>query len=302
MLKIEEKTFMNLQEAVAWLLDNNSIPFQCTANYAANTEIGLGTIVNPSPAKVRIGSLIFFADSKVSTVIGITETGFICSDKYNNLVDDIAYVTDVAINSSAHLITTLSDGQTIDAGLIKQVSSFSIDASQHLIANFNNGTTNDLGAIFNGNVNISGNFTANSIIENMNGYSFEINSQAINKGFSAVYASIVKNGNKLTAVFFGNFTLNASTDASPTLCYFRMPTSVANKLIPYSGSVLMYKRIDFYKNLVGTPIPTNCVIAKTTENDGFYIYFRNLTTSITDNDSYNFRIEVTFLLSENMAS
>ena len=65
MLKIEGKTFMNIQEAVQWLLDNNALPFQSSANYIANTEIGMGTIVNPSPAKVRIGSLIFFADSKI---------------------------------------------------------------------------------------------------------------------------------------------------------------------------------------------------------------------------------------------
>lgn len=156
MLQINGKTFMNLQEAVQWLLDNNALPYQSTANYVANTEIGMGTIVNPSPAKVRIGSLIFFADSKVSTVIGLTQNGFICSDEYNNLVDDVAHVTGVSINASGHLITTFSDGQTQDAGLIKQVSSFSINASQHLIANYNDGTSTDLGAIFAGNIITTG--------------------------------------------------------------------------------------------------------------------------------------------------
>ena len=171
MLKIEGKTFMNIQEAVQWLLDNNALPFQCTANYAGNTEIGMGTIVNPSPAKVRIGSMIFFADSKVSTVVGITENGFICSDQYNNLVDDVAYVTNVAINASGHLITTFSDGQTQDAGIIKQISSFSINASQQLVATFNDGTTQNLGAIFTGNVNIAGSLSANSVsINNVQGF------------------------------------------------------------------------------------------------------------------------------------
>lgn len=164
MLKINGKTFMNLQEAVQWLLDNNALPFQSSANYVANTEIGMSTIVNPSPAKVRIGSLIFFADSKVSTVIGITENGFICSDQYNNLVDDVAYVTGVSIDASGHLITTLSDGQTIDAGIVKQVSGFSINASQHLIVSFNDGTSTDLGAIFNGSITISGNLTVTGSI------------------------------------------------------------------------------------------------------------------------------------------
>ena len=163
MLSIGNKTFMNLQEAVGWLLENNALPFQSSANYVANTEIAMSTLVNPSPAKVRVGSLVFFADSKVSTVIGVTSNSFIVSDQYNNLVDDIAYVTNVEVNASGHLITTLSDGQQIDAGLLKQLSNFNIDASQHLIANYNDGTSTDLGAIFNGNVTITGDFSAKTV-------------------------------------------------------------------------------------------------------------------------------------------
>ena len=161
MLKINDKIFMNLQEAVQWLLDNNALPFQSSANYVANTEIGLGTIVNPSPAKVRIGSLIFFADSKVSTVTGLTENGFIVSDQYNDLVDDVVYVSNVALNASGHLIVTLSNGDSIDAGIVKQVSGFSIDGSQHLIVNYNDGTSTDLGAIFAGNIYINGTLSVN---------------------------------------------------------------------------------------------------------------------------------------------
>ena len=147
MLQINGKTFMNLQEAVQWLLDNNALPYQSSANYIANTEIGLGTITNPSPAKVRIGSLIFFADSKVSTVTGLTENGFIVSDQYNDLVDDVVYVSNVALDASNHLKVTLSNGTVIDAGQINAVTSFTIDASQHLIVSYINGTTQDLGSL-----------------------------------------------------------------------------------------------------------------------------------------------------------
>lgn len=160
------KICMNEQEAIQWLLDNYPIPFQCSANYTADTEIGLGTIVNPTPAKVKVGSIIFFADSKVSTVVGLTANGFICSDQYNDLVDDVVYVSNVAINASGHLIVTLSNGTNIDAGLIKQVSNFSINASQHLIANYNDGSSNDLGAIFSGNINIAGTLSANTMSVN----------------------------------------------------------------------------------------------------------------------------------------
>ena len=158
------KNLMNEQEAIQWLLDNNALPFQCTADYVGGAEIGLGTIVNPTPAKVRVGSLIFFADSKVSTVIAITSNSFIYSDEYNDLVDDIVYVSNVQLNASGHLIVTLSNGTNIDAGLIKQVSGFSIDASQHLIVSYNDGTTTDLGAIFNGNIVITGSVTADNFL------------------------------------------------------------------------------------------------------------------------------------------
>lgn len=38
-LTINGKTFMNLQEAVAWLLANNALPFQSTASFVPDMEI-----------------------------------------------------------------------------------------------------------------------------------------------------------------------------------------------------------------------------------------------------------------------
>lgn len=93
MLKIDDKVFLNIQEAVGWLMANNALPFQCTANYAADTEIPLSDIVNPSPAKVRIGSIIFFADAKAATVMGITEDSFTVGADYIVLEGDIHEVT-----------------------------------------------------------------------------------------------------------------------------------------------------------------------------------------------------------------
>lgn len=304
MLQINGKTFMNLQEAVQWLLDNNALPFQSSANYVANTEIGMGTIVNPSPAKVRIGSLIFFADSKVSTVIGLTENGFICSDQYNNLVDDIAYVTNVAINGSGHLITTLSDGQTIDAGQIKQVTGFSINASQHLIVSFNDGTITDLGAIFNGNVNISGNFTADSIIENMVGYTFVQPTAQTDITKELIYAGVVKNGNKITFVLAMNLTRTGDNPPNVSLGGFYVPDEVYNKL--YETLVGGYNFLD---NKVLPAFKNNYnkvdLYAYASKSGGGLVYFTvdnyNLS-NMTLNDKYYIRYECTFLLSDNLAS
>lgn len=312
MLKIEGKTFMNLQEAVQWLLDNNALPFQCEANYAPLTEIGLGTIVNPTPAKVRIGSLIFFADSKVSTVVGITETGFIVSDKYNNLVDDVVYVSNVAINASGHLIVTLSNGDNIDAGLIKQVSNFSINASQHLIASFNDGTTTDLGAIFSGNITVSGNLTVtggisgnaitgDSIIENMSGYSWTKYTNP-NITQTDIYVSVVKNGNKLTIVYFGKVNLSVAEGGSIKLGSVTIPNSVGTKLYPFTigtqTNVLDQRSIALLTSLSST----DEVIARTYKESNTQVALFIRTQDLVVNTDYLFRYEVTFLLSENLAS
>lgn len=296
MLRINDKTFMNLQEAVQWLLENNALPFQSTANYVGNTEIAMSTLVNPSPAKVRVGSLIFFADSKVSTVIGVTSNSFIVSDQYNDLVDDVVYVSNVAINGSGHLICTLSNGDTIDAGNIKQVSNFSIDGSQHLIANYNDGTTTDLGAIFSGNVNISGNLTANSIIENMAGYSWWKNGT----WFDTIYAGAVKNGNKITFVLFAYFTKDASTPDQPTLGGFVIPSSVGSKLYPYTGNVLVNNTVALFHG--DTEFYVKPYFVKKPDNGNILIEMRDVVANLTNNDTYYFRMEFTFLLSDPLNS
>lgn len=163
MLSINGKKFMNISEAVQWLLDNNALPFQSKANYVANTVIAKTTIVNPSPAEIKVGSLVLFADSKVGTVSGLTDAGFMVGQEYTDIGDQLNQITDIDLDASQHLIITLENGDTIDAGLVKQLSGFTIDASQHLIANYNDGTSTDLGAIFTGNVTISGSLTANTL-------------------------------------------------------------------------------------------------------------------------------------------
>lgn len=310
MLKINGKTFMNLQEAVQWLLDNNALPFQSSANYIANTEIGMGTIVNPSPAKVRIGSLIFFADSKVSTVTGLTENGFIVSDQYNDLVDDVVYVSNVAINASGHLIVTLSNGNDIDAGLIKQVAYFSIDGSQHLIANYNDGTSTDLGAIFSGNITIGGNLTVtggisgnaitgDSIIENMTGYTASF---PTNTGWTIekVYVGVVKNGNKLTVVVAVNATKGAGAISNPTLCKLNIPSAIGNKLYPATFGLYQFldNRVIHAWSSYTNYIDAISYIDKQSATQLSFVI--DNTTNFVQDTKYYYRYEATFLLSDSL--
>ena len=293
------KICMNEQEAIQWLLDNYPIPFQCSANYAADTEIGLGTIVNPTPAKVKVGSIIFFADSKVSTVVGLTANGFICSDQYNDLVDDVVYVSNVQLNASGHLIVTLSNNNTIDAGLIKQLSGLSINASQHLIATYNDGTSTDLGAIFSGNVNIAGNLTADSIIENMTGYSFTKNN-SLNGEY--IYVGMSKTGNKLTLVAF--FKLNLpSSQSNESIGFFNIPNEVGAKIYPFTiGSItsaVAAQRITAFANVTSV-VDVSAVLTQYAQNS-LRLFMYGLG-NLALNTDYLMRVEITLLLSDNLAA
>ena len=306
MLNIGNKTFMNLQEAVGWLLENNALPFQSTANYVANTEIAMSTLVNPSPAKVRVGSLIFFADSKVSTVIGVTSNSFIVSDQYNDLVDDITYVSNVENNASGHLICTLSNGTNIDAGLIKQVSGFSIDASQHLIVTYNDGSTTDLGAIFSGNVNITGSLTAGSIsspsiLETSSVATYS--SAPIAPFTTIVYAGAVKTGNKLTLVVFASVTPTSdiAVGAGVALGNFYLTGEVANKIYPFTvGSLTNVADCRIGGAIYGPrySVPIQFYIIKS--GTGLLFNFTPTDVKMDAGTTYLIRYEVTFLLSDNL--
>ena len=311
MLKINDKIFMNLQEAVQWLLDNNALPFQSSANYIANTEIGLGTIVNPSPAKVRIGSLIFFADSKVSTVTGLTENGFIVSDQYNDLVDDVVYVSNVALNASGHLIVTLSNGDSIDAGLIKQVSGFSIDGSQHLIVSYNDGTSSDLGAIFNGNITISGTLSIvggisgnlivsgkAKILENITDanehYRFVEGDGVVNSsftGFTSAYCKWSLSGTHLMMVLAGTFANGAVIPSVLDLAVFNLPQWIYDKIYPVWSAYLEDKLITMYNNSWGQQTVDVALL-----KDAGAMKFRFLGGPTTLTDDRSFRVQFDLLI------
>ena len=309
MLQINGKTFMNLQEAVQWLLDNNALPFQSSANYVANTEIGMGTIVNPSPAKVRIGSLIFFADSKVSTVIGLTENGFIVSDQYNDLVDDVVYVSNVALNASGHLIVTLSNGDNIDAGLIKQVNNFSINASQHLVANYNDGTSTDLGAIFSGNVNISGTLNATEItvtsgasifekIKDSNGHIRFVENAGtavVITGFTASYCRYSLSGSHLMFVLAGTFSSGSTLSNGQALARFAIPQWIFDKIYPVFSSALEVKEVGLYNSDWSTE-SDNIKVVLTKVVGPTEMWFTHIGNTITMSKDRSFRIAFDLLI------
>lgn len=203
---------------------------------------------------------------------------------------------DQARIASGVLQLHLTNGTWLTAGNIKPVSNFSINADQHLIVNYQDSTSQDLGAIYNGNVNVDGNFTANSIIENMNGYAF-------NKGFTGIdiqFAGVVKNGNKLTFAIAGRFNGTQAIAAYGTgvLGTFTIPSEVGQKIYP-----ILENRVSFQKLIAYTDIYTNREIIAFMGKDSsssFTVQFATITEIPADYKGA-FRYEETFLLSDNLA-
>ena len=157
-MKIDGKQFMNLQEAVGWLLENNALPFQSTNVFVGDTEISKATIINPSPAQIRVGALVLFSDGKVGTVSAITSNSFMVDSNYTDLANIAKYITAVTVDASGHLIVTLSDGSSVDAGILKQIQSFAMSGTD-LIAYYNDGTSYNCGPIFVGSLTLPADLT-----------------------------------------------------------------------------------------------------------------------------------------------
>lgn len=209
---------------------------------------------------------------------------------------------------NGHLYLSLTNGDELDAGNLKPVTSFAINESQHLIVNYGDGTSQDLGAIFSGNVNIDGSLnatkvTGNEIVENMSGYSFD-KAQDENATRTYYYAGAVKTGNKITFVIFLDMILKVDANASgPKIdCgSFNIPTSVGNKLYPVSigsGQALSSTAVFANTNYINTGkiVYASAVkVSPTRINFGFYV-----PDSTPTNTRLTIRIENTFLLSDSM--
>ena len=208
---------------------------------------------------------------------------------------------DQARIASGVLQLHLTNGTWLTAGNIKPVSNFNIDTNQHLIVNYQDGTSQDLGAIFNGNVNIAGNFTANSIIENMTGYSFTpATFETENVTVENLYANVVKTGNKITFVI-ACYATKISSNLYLLFGKFTIPMAVANQLFSYKlGTSEVISSSTIYiksgaSDVIGTAVP---VWFQKGNNEIFVAI--NLS-SIETNKKYYIRVEQTFLLGNNTA-
>lgn len=208
----------------------------------------------------------------------------------------------------------LTNGTWLTAGNIKPVSNFEINGSQHLIVNYQDGTSQDLGAIFNGNINISGNITAtgtidgnkvtgNEIVEKMDGYFFLTYVQEkIAKDF--VYCGVVKNGNKLTMVCAVNITLDADAGNWCALGSFSFPQAIKDKIYP--STIGNLNAVDVRKILLfddtlsyASPIEK---VAYAEKNASGNIFMQCSLSDVPREKTYYLRYELTLLLSDNLIS
>lgn len=208
-------------------------------------------------------------------------------------------VTDAKI-VDGHLYLTLSNDERLDAGNVKPVTRFEINASQHLIVYYGDGTSQDLGPIFSGNVNIDGNFTANSIVENMSGYVAHVpNVEGYKK--EGIFLSCVKTGNKITFVISMDITKAEGAGSTLSLGYFDIPSSVGIKLIPSSVGNANYidnRKLQCFSALQSA-VEVNAWCSK---NSNTMITFACIGSPMVVNTKYNVRYEATFLLNDNMVS
>ena len=206
-------------------------------------------------------------------------------------------VTDAKI-VDGHLYLTLSNDERLDAGNVKPVTRFEINASQHLIVYYGDGTSQDLGAILQGNVNIDGNLTANSIIENMSGYIYE--KENIGADLTPIFVSAVKNGNKLTCVWFLSLSATKTDYSAHSFGDITMPDNILIRLVPFSLSgidnLLDVKVIPLY-NEYNAKIDANLILQKYTHSITPKLYVKGLTIGTR----YLLRYEVTMLLNDSLA-
>ena len=204
---------------------------------------------------------------------------------------------------NGHLYLSLTNGDELDAGNVKPVTSFEINASQHLIVNYGDGTSQDLGAIFSGNVNIDGTLnatkvTGNEIVENMSGYSYM--PKTGNFSFSNQYVSVVKNGNKITFVVACVFTPTNSFSGYISIGDFTIPASIGNKLYntPIDGLnyVLDIRHAKMYSG-ISSSIDVSYRMDKISNTN---IRVLLDAQNVVANTDYTFRYELTFLLSDNL--
>ena len=153
------------------------------------------------------------------------------------------------------------------------------------------------------NVAATGNITAPSIIENMSGYTFTKGTTTAKTTIEYVYGGCVKNGNKLTLAIALNLSkINSENESNVFLGRFVVPADVYAKLFPSAMGGSYFLAVNQTSALdENFGFHTMSYFVSKQGNNQIDIYA--LSTSPLNNTLKNYaRIELTFLLSDNLAA
>lgn len=146
--------------------------------------------------------------------------------------------------------------------------------------------------------------TGDSIIENMSGYTFTKYGDTADYTFTLSYAGICKNGNKITFVVAGQITKLQAFTGQFQIGTFTMPSSIGSNLYPYSLSpftdIISASEMTYWKTYDVSQAKKHSALFRKSTNTLSYLiaYVDSLEVGVP----YIFRYEITFLLSENLAS
>ena len=147
--------------------------------------------------------------------------------------------------------------------------------------------------------NFTGAITGPSIIEDMIGYSF---TPSLNTAVHYNYVGVCKNGNKITFAVAGYIESDSGINAYTTISLgqFNIPSAVGQKLFANGLSYLDIKKQLVFSSLYATK--DLIFLFQKNTNINVEPQITTASVSLDANTKYYFRDEVTFLLSDNLAS
>ena len=312
MLNIGNKTYRNIQEQVAYntscikkldeyldgiTIEDKLVVIESDSGTFTDEEL---LILSGPLAFISDGSKVWIKQSETLLAFVFKAIDIVATEEsgthYSVGGSKITIDRETGVyNTSTDTIITLYNKDQIDSLLSLKADSTALTAGLALKADLS-------GANFTGNVNINADLTANSIIENMSGYSFD---PVISTTREYIYVGAVKNGNKLTLTVFFAFTpaSNISPGTGSKFGDFHIPSSVGQKLYPFTIGTLT-NTLDIHSQKVPYNLLAESEITVyTTKTSNTSLYMALMPNDeLVAGRRYLIRYEVTFLLSNNLAA
>ena len=156
------------------------------------------------------------------------------------------------------------------------------------------------------NLYVDGNFTANSIIENMPSNSYHLGAVSSSTVITPTYIGICKNGNKITFAVAGTVKRPTGTNWTDFTTLksieFRIPASIGNKIltITSTGNIVAGKKISALQSF-NKYATLNTTMTKNNNISLTLTIYGTSDDIFEEEKDYAFRYEETFLLSDNLA-